>query len=69
MNSWCGLVGGNWGFWYFRVFVMAETVVSISATFSSIGAFLRELQPFLCFWGPDVGFESISVLFGFEVDP
>ena len=66
MNSWCGLVGGNIGFGYFGVFVMAETVVFISATFSSIGAFLRELWPFLCFRGPRwVILEYIVLFFTF----
>ena len=51
------------GFGYFGVFVMAETVVFISATFSSIGAFLRELWPFLCFRGPHWVILEYLVLF------
>ena len=43
---------------------MAETVVSISAIFSSIGAFLRELCPFLYFRGfGDISVVSISATF------
>ena len=49
-------------FWRFWRFVVAGTVESISAIFSPIGAILRELQPFLCFWGFGDRLESISAL-------
>ena len=62
MNSFCGLGKGSLVFWCFWRFVVAGTVVSISAIFSSIGAILRELQPFSCFGGFGDRLESISAL-------
>ena len=64
MKSLCGFGLGKLAFWCFWRVLVAETVVLISAIFSSIGGFLRELWPFLYFWGfGDITVVSISATF------
>ena len=63
INSFCGFRGGSLVFWCFRNFGDGETIVSISAIFSLIGAIFRELWQFLCFWIDGETVVSISAIF------
>ena len=50
IHSFCGRGGGSHGCRSFGLVLCMSTVVFISATFSPIGALLRELRYFLCLW-------------------